>query len=174
MNGQGSPLGRMTTPTIIMAAIAVIMVLVGYFRGEGEHASGLRSALETTWQTLPLLILAFIVGGMAEALLPREAMAEWIGEESGVRGILIGSVAGGLVPGGPYVSFPVGAILLRSGASVGTMVAFISGWAIYGVSRLPMEVGILGWKLTLIRLGITLLFPPIAGLLAQLLFGGTL
>jgi len=41
---------------------------------------------------------------------------------------------------------------------------------LWAVSRLPMEVGILGWKFTLIRLAATFFFPPIAGWIAQTLF----
>ena len=93
-----------------------------------------------------------------------------MGAESGLRGILIGSIAGGLAPGGPYVSLPVVAGLLRAGAGVGTMVAFLSAWSLWAVARLPMEVGILGWKFTLIRLASTFFFPPVAGFIAQTLF----
>jgi uncharacterized membrane protein YraQ (UPF0718 family) len=100
-------------------------------------------------------------------------LSRWVGQESGLRGILIGTLAGGIAPGGPYVSLPLAAGLLRSGASIGTMVAFLTGWSLWAVSRLPMEVGILGWKLTFIRLACTFFFPPIAGIIAQLLFSGT-
>jgi uncharacterized membrane protein YraQ (UPF0718 family) len=124
-----------------------------------------------TWQTLPLLLLAFLVAGLVQALIPRELLARWIGESSGLRGILIGTVAGGLMPGGPYVNLPVAAVLVRAGAGVGTMVAFLTGWSLWAVARLPMEVGILGWRLTLARLACTFFFPPIAGLIAHALFG---
>ena len=53
------------------------------------------------------------------------------------------------------------------------MVAFLTGWSLWAVGRIPMEVGIMGWKFTVIRLASTLIFPPIAGLLAQYLFSGT-
>ena len=42
-----------------------------------------------------------------------------------------------------------------------------------GGQRLPMEVGILGWKFTLIRLGSTFILPVIGGLIAQALFAST-
>jgi len=125
-----------------------------------------------TVQILPLLAFAFIVAGMVQVLIPRELLSEWVGAESGMRGILIGTVAGALAPGGPYVSFPIAAGLLRSGASVGTMVAFLTGWSLWAVSRLPMEVGILGWKFTLIHIASTFFFPPIAGWIAQMFFAG--
>jgi len=118
-----------------------------------------------------LLVFAFIVAGMVQVLLPRELLSKWVGVESGMRGILIGTVAGAFVAGGPYVSLPIAAGLLRSGAGAGTMVAFLTGWSLWAVSRLPMEVGILGWKFTLIRIASTFFFPPIAGLIAQTFFG---
>jgi uncharacterized membrane protein YraQ (UPF0718 family) len=123
-----------------------------------------------TIDVLPLLIFAFIMAGMIQTLLPHELLSRWIGEESGIRGILIGTIAGGITPGGPYVSLPLAAGFLRSGASLGTMVAFITAWSLWAVSRLPMEIGIMGWKFTVVRLACTFFFPPIAGFLAQMLF----
>lgn len=163
----------MLVSTIIMGVLAVALLVAGYLQGGDQHITGLRSAWRTTIQVLPMLLLAFVVAGMVEALIPREQVSRWIGQESGLRGILIGAVAGGLAPGGPYVSLPVAAGLLRAGASTGTMVAFLTGWSLWAVSRLPMEAGILGWRFTLVRIACTFFFPPIAGLIAHLLFPGS-
>jgi uncharacterized membrane protein YraQ (UPF0718 family) len=171
MNRERRNLG-MLVPTAVMGALAIALLLIGYYRGQGQHIVGVKSALNMTVEILPLLVFAFIVAGMVQVLLPRELLSKWVGVESGMRGIIIGAVAGGLSPGGPFVNLPLAAALLRSGASVGTMVAFLTGWSLWAVSRLPMEVGILGWKFTLIRIASTCFFPPIAGLVAQSLFGG--
>ena len=162
----------MLVPTIVMGALAIGLLLIGYYRGQGQHIVGVKSALNMTVEILPLLVFALIVAGMVQVLLPRELLSKWVGVESGMRGIIIGAIAGGLSPGGPFVNLPLAAALLRSGASVGTMVAFLTGWSLWAVSRLPMEVGILGWKFTLIRIASTCFFPPIAGLVAQSFFGG--
>jgi uncharacterized membrane protein YraQ (UPF0718 family) len=110
---------------------------------------------------------------MVQILMPHDLISKWVGAESGMRGILIGTVAGGLSPGGPYVSLPIAVGLLRSGAGVGTMVAFLTGWSLWAIARLPMEVGILGWKFTFIRLASTFIFPPIAGWIANIFFSGS-
>ena len=162
----------MLIPTIIMAALVIILLLIGYLKGQGQHIIGIKLAFNMTVRILPLLIFAFIVAGMTQVLLPQEVIAKWVGAESGIRGIFIGTVAGAFAPGGPYVSLPIVAGLLHSGAGIGTMVAFITGWSLWAVSRLPMEVGILGWKFTLIRLLSTFFFPPIAGLIAHTFFSG--
>lgn len=163
---------EMLIPTLIMGIIAFILLLLAYYRGQGQHIAGIRIALNIMVEIIPLLILSFIVAGMVEVLIPKEIISKWIGEGSGIRGILIGTVAGSLTPGGPYVSLPVATGLLRSGASVGTIVAFLTGWSLWAVSRLPMEVGILGWRFTLIRIASTFFFPPIAGFIAQMFSAG--
>jgi len=161
----------MLVPTIIMAALAIILFVVGRQRGGGCEVQGLRFAAGLLAQMLPLLVFALVVAGMIQVLVPRELLAKWIGTESGLRGILIGTVAGGFSPGGPYVNLPIVAGLMQSGASIGTLVAFLTSWPLWAVSRLPMEVGLLGWRFTAIRLATTFFFPPIAGLLAQRFFG---
>ena len=160
----------MLIPTLIMGVIAVVLLYIGYQRGGGEHIVGLKSAGNLLLQIIPLLIFAFIVGGMIQILVPKEIISNWVGAESGFRGILIGSAIGGFMPGGPYVSMPIVAGLLRTGASIGTMVSLMTAWSLIAVARMPMEVGILGWKFALIRLACVFFFPPIAGLIANKLF----
>lgn len=162
----------MLVSTIAMGVLALILVLVGYYKGEDQHISGLKSAFTMTVEIFPLLIFALIIAGMIQVLLPEEFVTRWVGAESGLRGILVGTVAGGFAPGGPFVSLPIAAGLLRAGASVGTMVAFLTGWSLWAVSRLVLEVGILGWKFTLIRVASTFFLPPVAGIIAQALFSG--
>ncbi len=162
----------MLIPTIIMGVIAVVLLFIAYQKGGGEHILGLKSAGNILLQIVPFLIFAFIVAGMIQILIPQEMISKWVGAESGFRGILIGTAVGGLTPGGPFVSLPIAAGLLRAGASIGTMVAFITAWSLLAVSRLPMEVGLMGWKFTLIRLACTFFFPPIAGLIANKFFSG--
>ena len=163
-------IGQMLIPTIVMAVLAIALTIIAYYRGGGEHIQGLKSAGILLLQIIPLLIFAFIVAGMIQLLVPADMISKWIGTESGIRGILLGTVIGGIMPGGPYILLPVAAGMLRTGAGAGTMVAFLTAWSLWGVSRLPMEIGILGWKFALIRIACTFFFPPIAGLIANRLF----
>ncbi|MFH1679227.1 MAG: permease [Candidatus Eisenbacteria bacterium] len=162
----------MLVPTIVLGVLACLLFWIGYSRGDASHVRGARIALTMVVEILPLLVFAFLVAGMVQVLIPQETIQRWVGGGSGMRGILLGTVAGGLAPGGPYVSLPIAAGLLRSGAGVGTMVAFLTGWSLWAIGRLPMEIGILGWKLTLVRVASTFFFPPIAGWIAHTVFGG--
>ena len=160
----------MLIPTIIMGVIAIALLIYAYSKGGGEHILGLKAAGNIFLQVLPLLLFVFIIAGVIQYILPVEMVAKWVGAESGFRGIIIGTVAGGITPGGPMISMPIAAGLLQSGAGIGTMVAFMTGWSLWAFSRIPLEIGLMGWKFTAIRLACTLLFPIIAGLLANLFF----
>jgi uncharacterized membrane protein YraQ (UPF0718 family) len=160
----------MLIPTIIMGVIAVAFLIYAYYRGGGEHILGLKAAWSILLQVMPLLIFVFIIAGIIQYILPVEMVAKWVGAESGLKGIIIGTAAGGITPGGPMVSMPIAAGLLHSGAGIGTMVAFMTGWSLWAFSRIPLEVGLLGWRFTAIRLACTFFFPIIAGLIANLLF----
>ena len=156
-------------PTVVMFIIALALFIIATLQGEGKNVAGLKSAWNMTLQIIPLLIFAFIIAGLVQTLLPRDLISTWVGDESGFRGILIGTVTGALTPGGPYVSLPIAAGLLRTGASIPTMVAFVTGWSLMNVARLPLEVGIMGWRFTLIHYISVIIFAPLAGLIATLL-----
>jgi len=160
----------MLIPTIIMGVIAIILLIIAYQRGGGEHILGLKAAGNIFLQILPLLIFAFIVAGTIQYILPADLISKWIGTESGLRGIFLGTAVGGFTPGGPYMAMPIAAGLLQSGANIGTMVAFMTGWSLWAISRLPLEIGLMGWKFTTIRLACTFFFPIFAGLIANLFF----
>ncbi len=160
---------NMFWPTVIMFIIAVALFIIASLQGEGKNVLGLKAAWPMTYQIIPMLVFAFIVAGLVQVLLPQEVISGWIGEESGIRGILIGTLGGAITPGGPFVSMPIAAGMLKAGAGMGTMVAFLTSWSLIAISRLPLEVGIMGWRFTLIRMLTILIFPPLAGLLANLI-----
>lgn len=152
---------------IVMAILAIATFAFAY--SKGRHMEGLAIAKNMIWQILPLILLAFVVAGMLQVIIPAEQVAKWIGENSGFKGIIMGTLVGAILPGGPYVTLPVMVGFAKLGASIPVLVAMITGWSLIAVMRLPMEFGILGPRLTLIRLASTFLLAPIAGLIAGVL-----
>jgi uncharacterized membrane protein YraQ (UPF0718 family) len=157
-------------PTI--AVIAIALTLLGFAYRQGVHLAGLHSGLQTLLTVLPLLLAVFTIAGLVEVLVPRDKVSAWLGDQAGFRGIMLGCLAGAVTPGGPYVSFPLVASIYHAGAGVGTIVAYVTAWSLWAVSRLPLEIGIVGPRLTAVRLLSTLVFPPIAGLIARTFLTG--
>ncbi len=158
----------MDTTTIVLAVVAAGLLLLALRQGGDVAVSGLLAAWNTLSRNLLLLVLGFLLAGLAGVLVPRELILRLLGDQAGFTGILIGCVAGGLVPGAPYATFPLIASLYERGASAGAVVGFTSAWALWSVSRLPVEMALISPRLALLRYAITFVVPPIAGLLAQL------
>jgi uncharacterized protein len=160
----------MNSGTVVMVIIAVLLLGIAYIQGDGRHIEGARIGARTFLQFLPLLVAAFLIAGLVEVLIPKVWITRWLGQEAGYKGILIASALGTVTPGGPYVSFPIVASIYRAGAGMGSMVAYVSAWALLGLGKLPFELAIMGTRFTLIRYACTFIFPIIAGFLAHVLF----
>jgi uncharacterized membrane protein YraQ (UPF0718 family) len=157
----------MDPTTLALAVIAVMLLAVAFWRGRGLPLAGLTAAWRTLWRNLPLLLLGFVIAGLAQVVIPKALITRWLGSQAGTRGILVGCVVGGLVPGAPYATFPLVASLYRAGASLGAVVGFVSAWALWSVTRLPVEMALIDPKAALTRYAVTFVVPPIAGLLAE-------
>jgi uncharacterized membrane protein YraQ (UPF0718 family) len=157
----------MDPTTLVLAATAVALLAIAFWRGRDLPLAGVLAAGRTLWRNLAILLLGFLIAGLVQVLVPREWIARWLGAQAGVRGVLIGCVVGGLVPGAPYAVFPLVAALYRAGAGLGAVVGFVAAWSLWSVSRLPLEVALIGPRPALVRYAITFVVPPLAGLLAN-------
>jgi len=147
---------------------AVITSALAYKRGDGSHIKGFEISKKTLINMWPLLIIAFLMAGFIEVAVPPELIRSWLGQEAGLRGVFIGSIAGALIPGGPYVAFPIIASVFKAGAGLGTAVAFITGWAMWGIGAIPFELAMIGSRFMFLRLSLVLIIPPLSGILVNL------
>ena len=120
-----------------------------------------------------LLLSGVFLGSLVGTFLPREVIARFLGVESGFGGILLGALFGAVMPGGPYVLFPILATLYSSGAAIPPLISMIFAWQNIAVSRLPTELaflsGVEGEKIIWLRLLLGIPVPLIMGLLAGIL-----
>lgn len=157
---------RMDTITLVMVGLAIILLVIAFVRGKNVAIDGIKLAGASIWNNLALMLAGFLIAGLMQVLLPKELIATWLGNKVGFKAVLVGCVAGGLIPGSPYVVFPIVAGLYKAGAGLGAMVGFITAWSLWSVSRLPVEIALIEPKVALIRYAITFIVPPVAGLLA--------
>jgi uncharacterized membrane protein YraQ (UPF0718 family) len=157
----------MSSDNAIMIALAAVLLVVAALRGQGLWLAGLQAGARSFLDLLPVLLLSFAIGGLIQILIPREEVSRWMGSEAGLRGIILGGAVGALLPGPPYALYPMVVALLRSSASVGAVVGLLTGKVLWNVHYMPHALATLGPRVTLLQFGSTLLFPPLAGLIAQ-------
>lgn len=159
----------MTQATLILVLIALVLAVIAWRQGPEQLKQGAQTGWATLKRTLPVLMLAFIIVGFVNALEPQALVRSWIGPNSGYQGLLIGTLAGMLLPGGPYVVFPLIATLYQSGAGLGPTLAMITSWATIALLTVSFELPFMGWRFSLIRLSLGLFVPLAVGLLGTLL-----
>lgn len=162
---------RDRTP-IFLAFVALALAGLAWWREGPELAlAGLVQGGKTLLTVTPLLIAAFLIAGLIQTLVTHDVVRRWLGAGAGWHGIALACLGGALIPGGPYVYYPIAAALLRAGAGLGVLVAFVTAKNLWSVTRLPMEFALLGPRLTIIRFVATLILPLLLGLLAETFFG---
>lgn len=132
----------------------------------GVFLDGVQRAGRTFASMAPVLLVAFLLAGLAEALLPAAFIERWLSDAAGPRGYLVAWVAGALTPAGGLIGMPLAAGLLKAGAGVGVLVTYLASMALLPALRVPMEIGIYGGRLAALRLIACAALPPVAGLIA--------
>jgi uncharacterized membrane protein YraQ (UPF0718 family) len=134
----------------------------------GAAASATRRLFGSVWIELAL---GFILAGLVDVLVPNAVLVQWLGAERGQQGILVGWAVGLLLPGGPYVLFPIMANLFAKGVAAGPLITLITAKTLVSPIRmLTYEAPLMGWPITLARFVPGLLVPPVLGLIGQWLF----
>jgi len=160
----------MMSAFLILFVIASVLFVIAFRRGEGLPRKALGVGSGIIVKILPLLLLAFVLSGMLQVAIPPAYIEQWLGQQAGLKGVLIGGACGALIPGGPYVSFPIIAGVYKAGAGISTVIAFITGWAMLGVGKIPFELALMGTRFTCARIVLFFVFPFIAGWMAYLVF----
>jgi len=155
---------------VLLAGFALALLIVAVRRGDGSAQKAIRFGTGMMVKVIPLLLLAFVLAGMLQSALPPRVIREWLGQRAGLRGVLIGGACGALIPAGPYVAFPIISGVYKAGAGISTVIAFVTGWAMMGVGKIPFELAFMGTRFTLLRILLFLAFPFLAGWAAYLVF----
>jgi uncharacterized protein len=100
---------------------------------------------------LPMLFFGVLISSALTILIPTRAVASLFGNNAGFLGIIIGIVFGILLPNEPFMALPVIGSIWRQGAETYAIVAILTSWSLFSIGRYPIEIGLIGPKLTIKR-----------------------
>ncbi|OQB14018.1 MAG: putative permease [Firmicutes bacterium ADurb.Bin193] len=116
---------------------------------------GMKS-LELTWNnTLEMLTVIppiFILLGLLDVWVKRETMVRYMGEGSGIAGVLIAFFIGSAAAGPLYAAFPVAGVLLKKGSKLLNVFIMLGAWSTTKIPLLLFESSAMGYKFMVIRL----------------------
>ena len=166
---QRKPIGWSMISIAVLVAISVVLV----WRRDGMHGVTeiLYGDLALFGGILPRVLAGCLLGAFITEILPHEKVSRSLGPESGLKGLLIGTAFGAILPGGPFTAYPVAAALLTVGADFGATIAMVVSWTLIGYGRaVAWELPILGTDFTLWRIVLSVPIPILAGALGRIVY----
>jgi len=155
----------MDATVIVINAIAIISFLIALLKDKEKAKKSLVIAGKSFIRILPMMFIIIIVIGLLLGFVPPEQISKFIGNQSGIVGVLLVGVVGAIMHIPALLSFPLAASLLEGGASVTAVAAFITTLTMIGVVTLPLEIKELGKKMALLRNGISFVIAIIIALI---------
>lgn len=135
--------------------------------------SAFQKALRALIRSLPIILTVVLLISLLKTYLPAESVIRFFGH-SDMADTAIGALFGSILAGNSINSYIIGEELLRDGAPLTAVTAFLAAWVIVGVVQIPAEAAELGRQFALTRAAAGFLFSMAAALLVSLLLGGTL
>lgn len=112
---------------------------------------------------LPVLVLMALL----DMWIPKEKIQDNLGDKSGVKGVVLAILFGGLAAGPLFAAFPIAKSMLEKGVRKSNIVMFLGAWGTIKIPMVIMESTFLGIRFALLRLLVTLPFIIIVGKLVE-------
>lgn len=131
--------------------LAAVLFVFSFVKDRERAVSSLLAA----WKffrsmALPVLITLWAIGFFLTFLSPG-LISRAIGANSGWQGIVIAALFGSIVLIQAFIAFPLAGSLLRQGASISAVAAFVTTLVMVGVITAPLEMKFFGKKFTFWR-----------------------
>lgn len=135
----------------IYLIIAGGLLLLSVFRDRKKTIQSLITAGKIALQVLPVLFFIFVLMGTLQAFVPQQTIAALLGTKSGPAGVLIAEGVGCFALIQPAAVFPFAGYLLQNGASYAAIAGFVLTAILIGITTLPLEAKLHGFRFTLAR-----------------------
>lgn len=116
----------MNITAIIINIIALVAFIVAFMKDKNKAMQSIKMAAKSFIKIFPMVLIIIVAIGLLLGFVPPDQISRLVGEQSGIVGVLLIGVFGAVMYIPALISFPLGASLLKSGASVAAVAAFIT------------------------------------------------
>lgn len=139
------------TSNLIIYTLVGVLLVVSLIKDVAKTKLALKKALKSFISIMFILIPLFLFVGLMLAIVTPELIKTVIGADSGVFGVIIATLIGGIAFIPPFVSYPLGADLLSNGAGYPQIAALVTALMSIGVVYISAETKYFGGKATFLR-----------------------
>ena len=137
--------------TKVFYIIAILSLIIAFFKSHEKTKMVLKKAWKSFENIMPQFLAIILVIGIMLSVLTPEQISRFLGQDSGIMGVVMAAFIGAvtLIPG--FVAFPLASALLHNGAGITQIAAFVSTLMMVGIITMPVEIEYFGKKVTIIR-----------------------
>ena len=134
---------------VFILATLVIGLLLLWNRELGlEAVDTVKFSFKEMFMVLPPI---FILLGLLDVWVPKDTMVKYMGEGSGVIGILLAFLLGSAAAGPLYGAFPVAGVFMKKGVKLSNILIFIGAWSTTKLPLILFELASMGPLFTFTR-----------------------
>ena len=145
----------MNSTTIFINIFTMSCLIFAFIKDRAKTKRSLILAVKSFFRIIPTVLIIIILIGLLLGFVPSSEISKIVGEQSGAGGVILVALFGAILHIPALISFPLAASLLKSGASIVAVAAFITTLTMIGTVTLPLEIKELGKKIALLRNGIS-------------------
>jgi uncharacterized membrane protein YraQ (UPF0718 family) len=146
----------MSLTAIIVDSVVLICLIISFFKDRRKTKQALKIALNSFVRLIPVFVVILVAIGLLLGFLPAEMISKILGDQAGFGGVAIAALIGSVMFIPALIAFPLAGSLLQNGVSLTATAAFITTLTMIGFVTLPVEINIMGKKLSLLRNGFSL------------------
>lgn len=136
----------------IFPVIGLIIMFAMYLINKDLGTRAATLTLDSILEMMMIIPPVFILLGLLDVWVPKETMMKYLGEHSGMGGVIIAFIMGSAAAGPLYGAFPVAAVLMKKGAKFSNIMIFIGAWSTTKIPMFMFEIKSLGPRFAITRL----------------------
>ncbi len=135
---------------VFLIVLAAMLLLTLFNRQLGLKA--FRITGNSVKEMLLVIPPIFILLGLLDVWVPKETMVKYMGEGSGLKGVLLAIFIGSAAAGPLYGAFPVASVFMKKGVKFMNILIFIGAWSTTKIPMFLFEMAALGNRFAISRL----------------------
>lgn len=136
------------------AIVFAFVIIALYFTDTSEGIKAFNISLSNMKEMLGLIPPVFVLMGLLDAWVPKETFIRYMGEASGLKGVLTALLMGSAAAGPLYIAFPIAVILIKKKAKLAYVFFFLGVWSTTKIPLLLYEISYMGARFTAIQIAV--------------------
>lgn len=130
--------------------ISIILLVIMTFIDYTLTYKAIEESANQIWIMLMIVPPIFILIGLFDVWVPRETVVNMMGENSGVKGMVLAFFLGAFSAGPTISAFPLAIIMIKKGAKYSNVLFFLMVWSSLKLPIIFFQITTIGLKFSMI------------------------